>query len=464
MRAPLSPAPSPAPRRTRLVPAAAVLLLGLAMLRPAAAADDAQAPLKAQLERIDTLRAQRPGDGLLVYYRAMTLAALNRRDDALDALRSLRGRKLGLVPAAGMGFDALWDDPVFRALRDELAADEPRTGTAPQRWQLPDVMRLPEGIAFDARKRQVFIGSIWHRRIDVVDAAGRVRPFSRPEDGLDAVLGLHVDRARQQLLAVSTSALATAGAPARNAVLRYALRGPHRVQRLDAPGALQLNDVVALADGTVLATDSAGSSLYRARPGEPQLTPFGERGKLPGANGIAAAPDGSLYVAVSTGIVRIDPDTGQPQRLAQPDTLVSGGIDGLYWHDGDLVGIQNAGNPGRVVRLHLANGDPAEGGRRIAALTVLQSHHHPLFAEPTTGAIAGDKLLVIANSHVAQLQPDGTLRDASALQPTRIVAVPLRRTGTDRGRAAAARNGTQMARHAPPNWPLRPAGVLSIIC
>ena len=103
------------------------------MLRPAAAADDAQAPLKAQLERIDTLRTQRPGDGLLVYYRAMTLAALNRRDDALDALRSLRGRKLGLVPAAGMGFDALWDDPVFRALRDELAADEPRTGTAPQR-------------------------------------------------------------------------------------------------------------------------------------------------------------------------------------------------------------------------------------------------------------------------------------------------------------------------------------------
>jgi hypothetical protein len=327
-------------------------------------------------------------------------------------------------------------------------------------------MRLPEGIAFDARRRQAFIGSIWHRRIDVVDAAGRVRAFSRPEDGLDAVLGLHVDAARQQLLAVSTSALATGGAPARNAVLRYALRGSHRVQRLDAPGALQLNDVVALADGTVLATDSAGSSLYRARPGETQLAPFGERGKLPGANGIAAAPDGSLYVAVSTGIVRIDPATGQPRRLPQPDTVVSGGIDGLYWHDGDLVGIQNASNPGRVIRLHLANGDPskgdpAEGGQRIAALTVLQSHHHPLFAEPTTGAIAGDSLLVIANSHVAQLQPDGTLRDRAALKPTRIVAVPLRAAAPSRSRAAArVVPGTQMARHDPPNWPLRPAGPL----
>jgi hypothetical protein len=135
--------------------------------------------------------------------------------------------------------------------------------------------------------------------------------------------------------------------------------------------------------------------------------------------------------------------------------VVSGGIDGrLCWHEGDLVGIQNASNPDRVIRLHLE-----DGGQRIGALTVLQSHHHPLFAEPATGAIAGDTLLVIANSHVAQLRPDGTLRDRAALQPTRIVAVPLRGAASGRSRAAAI-PGTQMARHDPPNWPLRPAGPL----
>ena len=38
---------------------------------------------------------------------------------------------------------------------------------------------------------------------------------------------------------------------------------------------------------------------------------------------------------------------------------------------------------------------------------MLQSHHHPEFAEPTTGAIAADALFVIANSYVGHFQPNG---------------------------------------------------------
>jgi sugar lactone lactonase YvrE len=442
------------PRSTpRPIRAAAAVLLLAAIWAPVRAADDPQAALRAQLERIDALRAERPGDGLLVYYRAMTLASLNRRDEAVDTLRSLLGRRLGLVPTPGMGFDGLWDEPAFRAVREELAADEPRTAAAAQRWELPDARRVPEGIAFDARRREAFVGSVALRRIDAVDRRGRVRAFSRPADGLDAVLGLHVDARRRQLLAVSTNALAADGAAnPRNAVLRFALAGPRRVQRLEAPGARQLNDVVVAADGTVYATDSAGSRLYRARPGEAALTPQGETGSLPGANGLAAAPDGALYVATSTGIVRIDPASGERQRLAQPDSVATGGVDGLYWHDGDLVGIQNVTNPGRVVRLSLA-----EGGRRIAALTLLQSHHHPLFDEPTTGAIDGEVLLVIANSHVAQLQPDGTPRDPAALKPTRIIEVPLRPAGPAGAQRTSALDATPLAQPQAPNWLLRSA-------
>jgi hypothetical protein len=109
-------------------------------------------------------------------------------------------------------------------------------------------------------------------------------------------------------------------------------------------------------------------------------------------------------------------------RLPQPDSVVTGGIDGLYWHQGDLVGVQNVSNPGRVIRIALA-----DGGKRIAGLTVLQSRHHPAFAEPTTGTVVGEALHVIANSHVAQFQPDGSIRAPQALWPTAIVAVPLRR-------------------------------------
>lgn len=101
---------------------------------------------------------------------------------------------------------------------------------------------------------------------------------------------------------------------------------------------------------------------------------------------------------------------------------MTGGIDGLYWHDGDLIGVQNSTNPGRVVRIMLT-----DKGTKVAGLTVLQSHHHPDFDEPTTGTIAHGALQVIGNSYVGRYQADGTIKNAADLKTTAIIAVPLRR-------------------------------------
>jgi sugar lactone lactonase YvrE len=185
---------------------------------------------------------------------------------------------------------------------------------------------------------------------------------------------------------------------------------------------MQLNDLAVASDGTLYVTDSMAGTLFRKKPEQKTLTPFGEKGALRGANGIALGADGTLYVALSTGVARVDTATGEPKRLPQPDTVVTGGIDGLYWHEDDLLGIQNSINPGRVIRIALA-----DKGTRIAGLTVLQSHHHPEFAEPTTGAIANGALHVIANSYVGHYQPDGSIKDAGELKATVVVAVPLKR-------------------------------------
>ncbi|MBL8508437.1 MAG: hypothetical protein JNM11_08200, partial [Chitinimonas sp.] len=82
-------------------------LLFLAFGVPVQAEDDPQAALKARLARVQALRAERPGDGLLAYYQAMTHASLGDKAAALAELRALKGRKLGLVPSPGLGFDAL---------------------------------------------------------------------------------------------------------------------------------------------------------------------------------------------------------------------------------------------------------------------------------------------------------------------------------------------------------------------
>ena len=78
-------------------------------------------------------------------------------------------------------------------------------------------------------------------------------------------------------------------------------------------------------------------------------------------------------------------------------------------------------NPGRVIRIALG-----DQGTRISGIAVLQSHHHPEFAEPTTGAMAPDALYVIANSYVGHFQPNRSIKDAGQLKLTAIVAVPLK--------------------------------------
>ncbi len=387
----------------------------------ASAADDSQVAARASLERIQSLRKQRPDDGLLVFYEAITRIGLGERDAALTLLRTLKSRKLGLIPVRDVGFESIWRDPEFQKLRNELANDEPRTLDAPVAFRLTDPKLIPEGIAYDAKRDRFFIGSVAQKKIVVTDRKGDAREFSRVEDKLDCVLGMIVDLAREQLYAVSTNGfLNESKTQRRNAVVCYDLKTGRLADRFDAPEAMQLNDVAIAPNGIIYATDSTSGTLFRKKPHEKTLTAFGSKGAVAGANGITLGADGNLYIAISTGIAKIDTSTGAPTRLPQPDTVVTGGCDGLYWCEGDLIGIQNVTNPGRVVRIDLA-----DKGALVAGLIVLQSHHHPDFAEPTTGAIAHGALHVIANSYVGHFQPDGTIKDEDQLKDTTIVGVPL---------------------------------------
>jgi sugar lactone lactonase YvrE len=410
-------------RRVQLIPLTidgALLAFALTSLE---AAEDAAAKAHETLARNQAQRKERQRDGVLVFYEALVHVSLGERDAAFQLLRSLNGRKLGLIPGRDVGFDAVWNDPEFQTIRKELADEEAQTAASPVAFRLKDPKLIPEGIAFDAKSERFFIGSIAQRKIMVRDAKSQVREFSSPSDKLDSVLGLAVDAERGHLYAVSTNGfLDEANTERRNAVVRYDLKSGRLTNRFFAPEAMQFNDLAVAPDGTLYVTDSVSNTLFRKKPDETKLTPFGAAGALRGANGIALGADGILYAAISAGIVRVDTATGEPTRLSQPDTVVTGGIDGLYWHEGDLIGVQNVTNPGRVVRIALT-----DKGARIASLTVLQSHHHPDFDEPTTGTIANSALHVIGNSYAGRYQPDGTIKNAVDLKGTAIIAVPLRR-------------------------------------
>src|SRR5258708_23111338 len=64
-------------------------------------------------------------------------------------------------------------------------------------------------------------------------------------------------------------------------------------------------------------------------------------------NGIALADDDqTLFVADAVGIVKIDLRSGESRDVDPGPRNTLAGVDGLYWHKGSLVAIQNGiGSP-----------------------------------------------------------------------------------------------------------------------
>ena len=203
---------------------------------PARAADDDAAGAQARLGRFQALRKERPNDGVLIFYEAIARLGLGQRETAFALLRSLKGRKLGLIPARGIGFDEVWDEPEFAAIRKELADEEPRTPDSPVAFRLNDPKLIPEGIAWDPKGERFFVGSIARRKIVVADVKGKARDFSGPNDTLDDILGLTIDGGGAHLYAVSTNGFEeSAKTERRNAVVRYDLKSGHLLDRFAAP-------------------------------------------------------------------------------------------------------------------------------------------------------------------------------------------------------------------------------------
>lgn len=387
-----------------------------------ACAQDTPAPVptpeQQMIGAVKRLLEQRPTDPNLHYFLASFQARAGERDNALASLRKAGELGEGFLPSTGFGFDALTDDPAYLAVYKELEAKLPVVSGAPVAFRLADKNFAPEGIAHDPVSGDFFIGSITTRQIVRVSPGGKQKPFSKPQDGLHQILGVAVDARRRMLYAVSTNAIVH-GKPLRNAVVAYHIDSGKRVAVHEVPAARQLNDVAIAANGDLFASDSAAGAIYKIAGGT--VTPFMAAGTLGGCNGLALSRDGAtLYVAHSTGLARIDVASGKVDRMPAPPRQSVAAIDGLYVWNGDLIGIQNVTNPGRVIRVRLD-----QAGKEITAIDTLQSHHQPAFLQPTTGAIAGKHIYVLGTTQLPQYNEKGELTSGPPLKQPAIVKVPL---------------------------------------
>jgi hypothetical protein len=372
-----------------------------------------------RLQAIAAGLEQRPTDATLHFWEAATWADCRQVAPALAALDLVREHGEGFLPIRALGFEAIWDDPGFEKRRLAFENALPRVGVdAAVAFRAAGKFLIPEGVAYDQKTQSLFVGSTVQRQI-VRLRAGDQEAFASPSAGLDTVLGLSVDSEARRLYAVSTNQVFPKKDEApRNRVLVFDLDTGTLVGTLNADAG-QLNDV-AVSKSDIYVTDSRTGAVYVAGLADSTFKQLLPPGTLFGANGVALGPGDSLFVAHATGVAKVDIRTRSVTRLTNVTRETIAAIDGLYFHRGTLLGVQNATNPGRVIQIEL---DPES--TKVIKVKTLLSHHHPLLDEPTTGALTRDRLFILANSHISSVDENGRLRKDVATRDPVILEILL---------------------------------------
>jgi hypothetical protein len=283
----------------------------------------------------------------------------------------------------------------------------------------------PEGIAYDPVGKTFYVSSICKRKILAVSLNGSTKDFKASgQDGLGETLGMKVDAKRRILWVVSDSfAPGEQRKAERQGVFQYDLKtGALRFKHLLPPNSGGfLNDVALSSTGEAFTTNTGTGEVFRGSPDRDGLEPFLPPNSVVQANGLAVSSDDKLiFVAGWIGVARVEIATRQVQPLAKPRNIADASIDGLYFHKGTLVGIQNPDvHPGRVMRYYL---NPERN--TVERAEVLEAYN-PIFDVPTTGTLVGDFLYFAANPQIDKRREDGSMPPPNELKDIHIVKLKL---------------------------------------
>lgn len=327
------------------------------------------------------------------YNLARGYAATERTDEAMALLRGLVDARIDSGMASDPDLELLRNLPEFRQLLKRLETNLKPYVTSSAYLTVDLLGLIPEGIAFDPATRRFFFSSMRSGDVFVLDANLQLSRFATLDAGRRlSAIGMTVDSARKRLWVIGAGFEMAEGhdeqTPVRSGVFAFDLATGDIAEtyRLAEAGP-GLNDVALGPDGRVYVS---GNTLHVLDEQAGRLKPLPTNPSLFGSNGIAVDPTGkTLYVSsYPVGLAAIDIDSGSMRFLDAPDNVSLYGIDGLYWYEGDLIGIQNGIRPWRLLRLTL----DAEGHNVTAA-------RHLEFASeattPTTGAILEDRIYYI---------------------------------------------------------------------
>ena len=299
-------------------------------------------------------------------------------------------------------------------------------------FQLPERDLIPEGICYDPADDVFYLGSIRKSKILKISREGEAEVFVQPIEGEDrGYLGMRIDLNRKILWANWHQDLKPNDPdPERQlwtGISKFDLESgqlirEYLIEKTDKNHLF--NDVAITQDGTVYFTSFAYGMIYRIDSTEDEIEEFLPMPEGVWNNGIDITPDDRfLFVVGSDRIFRVELETKEILELPAPEDEIVGWGDGLYFHDGHLVAItghrEGEQVVNRVIKMRLSNTLD-----RITAIDVLEQDH-PLYSNPTTGAIADDWFYYIATAQFEKFDEDGNLAPWEELSDTYILKLRL---------------------------------------
>ena len=273
----------------------------------------------------------------------------------------------------------LKDDPGFVAATQRLAENGKGLGRGKGIIKL-GLTGGSEGVAWSEESRSFLMGSSGSIHAYKLDGDAPAKPVAKAVG--PQILGIRPDPA-------SHSYLVCVNEPdgSNSAVVRHRESNGEIMDTYKLPTQNALcNDIALLKNGSFAVTDSNNGVFHLV---DGKLAPLVLTTPVYQPNGIASDLDKNrLYVAHAGGVVVHDLATGKSRELAADKTLI-GGIDGMVWHKGSLIGVQNPrGLDTRLLRI-----TPDADVQTAKVEVLLSGADFP--EQASTVAVAGDEAFVI---------------------------------------------------------------------
>lgn len=342
---------------------------------------DTDGPLvRAEIARIEKLLISAPDKAVVTYQMARTWAAAKQWPEAIQWLQKVTGMNAGIDPSRDLLFAELHGTREFGEILAAVRRATPMVSHSSSVFKIAEGDLVPESMAYDPMSKLFYFGSTKKGKVIRCSSSGDCGLFA---DGLGTVLGLKTDRNALWILSNSDT---------ESTLIHYDLASAAMVRSYSVPGSVhEFNDLVIAPAGDVYLTDTRAGAVWHLANGSTDLTKLS--GRFEFANGIAVSPDGSLlYVSTfPDGITVLNLKNGVAIPIGRPANLCLAMIDGLYFHRGALIAIQNGFMSPRVVRFNLTS-----DLRTIDRFEILE-RRNPLFEGVTTGVVAGSDFFYMAN-------------------------------------------------------------------